>query len=43
MDSELFRLINGFGNLYWGWGAEDDDFCLRLIGQVHGSWANAFK
>eukprot|EP00242_Pyramimonas_sp_CCMP2087_P005724 CAMPEP_0198216280 /NCGR_PEP_ID=MMETSP1445-20131203/56322_1 /TAXON_ID=36898 /ORGANISM="Pyramimonas sp., Strain CCMP2087" /LENGTH=401 /DNA_ID=CAMNT_0043892431 /DNA_START=172 /DNA_END=1374 /DNA_ORIENTATION=- len=43
MDSELFRLINGFGNLYWGWGAEDDDFCLRLIAHVHGSWANAFK
>jgi len=27
---EHFQAANGFSNLYWGWGKEDDDFLFRL-------------
>jgi len=26
-----FELINGFSNMFWGWGGEDDDFLYRII------------
>ncbi|XP_057380653.2 beta-1,4-N-acetylgalactosaminyltransferase bre-4-like [Daphnia carinata] len=26
-----FQLVNGFSNLFWGWGSEDDDLYRRLL------------
>ncbi|CAF0965585.1 unnamed protein product [Rotaria sordida] len=28
---DMYKIVNGFSNLYWGWGGEDDDLSLRLI------------
>ncbi len=28
---DMYKALNGFSNLYWGWGGEDDDLALRLI------------
>jgi len=28
---DVYKSLNGFSNLYWGWGGEDDDLALRLI------------
>ncbi len=30
VNTDAFRKINGYSNLFWGWGGEDDDFYLRL-------------
>ncbi|VDP98107.1 unnamed protein product [Trichobilharzia regenti] len=30
ISNEHFIRANGFSNYYWGWGAEDDDFEIRL-------------
>ena len=34
---ENFAKVNGFSNLFWGWGAEDDDlyrrYCLTYFGK----------
>jgi hypothetical protein len=27
--TEHFLRVNGYSNLYWGWGAEDDDLAYR--------------
>merc|ERR1712226_363734 len=29
---DLFRKVNGYSNLYWGWGGEDDDLLKRIKG-----------
>lgn len=26
-----FKLINGFSNVFWGWGSEDDDLYRRVV------------
>lgn len=30
-DRESFKLVNGYSNDYWGWGAEDDDIFRRCL------------
>ncbi|KAI6650581.1 Beta-1,4-galactosyltransferase 7-like [Oopsacas minuta] len=30
LTNEHFRLVNGFSNIFWGWGREDDEFQLRV-------------
>ncbi len=30
----MYAAVNGYSHGYWGWGGEDDDFCLRLMRQV---------
>ncbi|GAB5373002.1 hypothetical protein AAMO2058_001712500, partial [Amorphochlora amoebiformis] len=30
MQTKHYEQANGFSNLYWGWGQEDDDFYFRL-------------
>lgn len=30
VNKEQMLRVNGYSNLYWGWGAEDDDFSYRL-------------
>ncbi|KAK2581190.1 hypothetical protein KPH14_007992 [Odynerus spinipes] len=34
MSREHFRLVNGFSNVFWGWGGEDDDMANRI--KAHG-------
>ncbi|XP_063974288.1 beta-1,4-N-acetylgalactosaminyltransferase bre-4-like [Diachasmimorpha longicaudata] len=33
MSREQFRLVNGFSNVFWGWGGEDDDMANRIKSQ----------
>lgn len=34
MSREQFHLVNGFSNVFWGWGGEDDDMANRI--KAHG-------
>ncbi|CAK9812937.1 Beta-1,4-N-acetylgalactosaminyltransferase bre-4 [Anthophora quadrimaculata] len=34
MSRQHFRLVNGFSNVFWGWGGEDDDMANRI--KAHG-------
>lgn len=27
---EHYKALNGYSNLYWGWGGEDDDMSIRM-------------
>lgn len=31
LNLEQLKQTNGYSNLYWGWGAEDDDMSMRII------------
>lgn len=30
MSRTHFQLVNGFSNMFWGWGGEDDDMASRV-------------
>lgn len=30
MSAEHFQEVNGFSNMFWGWGGEDDDMSMRI-------------
>lgn len=31
INPEHYRKVNGYSNLYWGWGGEDDDLGYRMV------------
>lgn len=46
VNKEQMLLVNGFSNVYWGWGGEDDDLLYRLHGYnltIHRRPANVAR
>ena len=39
MNIEHFASVNGYSNVYWGWGGEDDDMSARIRCGVHAKIA----
>lgn len=33
MPNDVMKGINGFSNIFWGWGGEDDNIRLRILGK----------
>eukprot|EP00850_Spirogloea_muscicola_P004179 SM000017S02919 [mRNA] locus=s17:1192767:1198008:- [translate_table: standard] len=33
LSKEKFEIINGYRNCFWGWGFEDEDIYMRLVGR----------
>ena len=30
ISTKVFQELNGFSNLFWGWGGKDDDMAVRI-------------
>ena len=28
---DQYKQVNGYSNMFWGWGGEDDDFHTRFV------------
>nr|XP_039268044.1 beta-1,4-galactosyltransferase 4-like [Styela clava] len=37
LSKSQFEKVNGFSNIYWGWGGEDDDMYLRIRNKGYSS------
>eukprot|EP00850_Spirogloea_muscicola_P019901 SM000202S05872 [mRNA] locus=s202:7430:11370:- [translate_table: standard] len=37
LSKEKFEIINGYRNCFWGWGFEDEDIYMRLVGRFDGA------
>ena len=31
LNEDVMRKLNGFTNIMFGWGGEDDNFCVRFV------------
>jgi len=35
---DQYKLVNGYSNMFWGWGGEDDDFHTRITSSEEGNF-----